>query len=693
MTAYEFNWNWQLASGPEYLWPMLADTGALCRDLGEPAIRVDERRLPNRPDGLRIAHEGVSNYEVWEEEPCEWEYPYQFTRRRNYLNGPWRSMSRQVELVPKAGGTRVYVRTRLKPRSRLLAMAAALHHATLGKRRWQGVLRTYDRLALSGRLPYQERKPRSTVRGGEERLEEARRKVIEMTGNTQVTEYLADFLRRAHKTELHRISPYKLADLWGTGRRETLRVFLASAHAGILNLAWEVTCPACHSVQDRCRTLPDVREPLYCRRCREKFSVHLTRTLRLRFRAHPLVRKSDPALYCATGPRSRPRTAVRQVMEAGETRYLKTRLPAGAYTISAGRAEGSATLEVSEEGHDTVRVLLTPRGFDGEEIPLSTEPNLVLDNKTPFRQSIAIEAKAWDDREVCASEAISLQIFRELFKREVIGQGERLEAENLTFMFTDLRDSAALYRNQGDRRAVGRLIEHFAILQKTVDRAGGAVVKTIGDSVMAVFNRPASAMKAFMEAQRLTRGRTGSDFRLKAGIHRGDCVAAGVNDRIDYFGNTVNLASRLVDYAGENEAVLSAAVASDPLVRKLLDRRAPQFRVEEDTPAIRGYEGEALPVTRVAMETATGQERPFEEESKSLMPSVGRSRQGLRCTSLLPAVLKSGSPNRSLRLRQSDGRGSRYGHARAHPQLSLHPFLPPPGLRLECYPPFRHLVQ
>ena len=51
---------------------------------------------------------------------------------------------------------------------------------------------------------------------------------------------------------------------------------------------------------------------------------------------------------------------------------------------------------------------------------------------------------------------------------------------------------------------------------------------------------------------------------LKVGIHRGAAISVALNDRIDYFGQTVNMASRVQGIAGGGELLLTEdAFASD----------------------------------------------------------------------------------------------------------------------------------
>src|SRR5205085_11711766 len=102
----------------------------------------------------------------------------------------------------------------------------------------------------------------------------------------------------------------------------------------------------------------------------------------------------------------------------------------------------------------------------------------------------------------------------------------------------------------------------------------GALVKTMGDAIMAVFRRPAAALRAVLRAQReLADPPAGRrPLVLKAGVHYGPCIAGNQNERLDYFGSTVNAAARLAGLS-EGDLVLSGVVRDDPEVAELLHGR------------------------------------------------------------------------------------------------------------------------
>lgn len=127
--------------------------------------------------------------------------------------------------------------------------------------------------------------------------------------------------------------------------------------------------------------------------------------------------------------------------------------------------------------------------------------------------------------------------------------------------FSDLKGSTALYDRIGDLNAFSLVQQHFERLQRVTVRHNGAIVKTIGDAVMAAFLNPLDAMRAAIEMRgeiaTFNRDRVDRDLILKIGVHTGAAIAVTLNDRLDYFGQTVNIAARVQNLADADEIYVS----------------------------------------------------------------------------------------------------------------------------------------
>ena len=203
-----------------------------------------------------------------------------------------------------------------------------------------------------------------------------------------------------------------------------------------------------------------------------------------------------------------------------------------------------------------------------------------------------------------AARLLTTQTFRDLFRAEVIRATEGIGVTDITLLFTDLKDSTALYERIGDLNALASVQRHFERLRDVTVRHDGAVIKTIGDAVMAAFRNPADAVRAALAmlggVEALDRGIGEQSLILKIGLHKGAAIAVTHNDRLDYFGQAVNMAARVQGLADAGEVYLTREVRDAPGVAALL---AP-FTVEAGTARLKGV-GQETPVFRVQPGTAT----------------------------------------------------------------------------------------
>ncbi len=598
-----FSWNWQLSSSPEELWPLLADTNRLFKDVKFPAVQPTDISYQVDKNHLQLSYNGINNYDAWIEEPYQWEYPFRYGVKRQYKSGSYKQLKLQVDLFPNPKGTHLQFRIWVSPRNYVISWFSILKLKTIMRSRFKSAIRSYDELAGEGLAPYQLESSKYFVKGARKKMDSITDALLEADCDREIVYRLMDFVKRGENIDMQRIQPFKLADHWETSRDDTLFVFLHAVKEGLLNFSWDLYCPDCRTIQEHCKTLNEIHEPVFCHDCNSEFNVNFNRSVQLSFRPNPLIRKVTDDSYCLGGPHSKPHVSIQQYLKPDQKRYVKTRLEEGIYHLYASNSNGYAVLKVSENGQDTVNVRLTPLGLDGE-VEITGDPNLIFENRTGKDQVFTLEKAQWDDSAVTAAQATSLQVFRDLFDQEVLRKGEKIAVDKLTLMFTDLLDSTNMYHKEGDDQAVGRVIEHFEILQEAVAKEGGALVKTIGDSIMAVFSEPDKAIRAFLNAQKVISNdkRYGKSLKLKAGIHHGSCVAVNLNNKIDYFGTTVNVASRLVDQADESEVVISESVSGYDNVKLVFNGQLDDFTVKEERTMLKGFDNQQFLIKRIALE-------------------------------------------------------------------------------------------
>ena len=89
----------------------------------------------------------------------------------------------------------------------------------------------------------------------------------------------------------------------------------------------------------------------------------------------------------------------------------------------------------------------------------------------------------------------------------------------------------------------------------------------------------------------------GMPLALKAGLHTGPCIAVTLNDRLDYFGSTVNMAARLEGLSSGLDVILSQNSFEDPKVQDLF--RSEGYSAERFDMSLKGFEDDRVELWRV----------------------------------------------------------------------------------------------
>ncbi len=603
---FHYRWEWKLRADPEGLWPLVADTNRFDRDAGMPAVepRDNGPRLGNGRRRLGLWQLGVPL--EWEEYPFEWVRPSHFGIVRRYSRGPILELRAVADLTAQpGGGTRLVYQVWVQPRNLLGLIAIPLQIGLQIAKRFETTVRRYDEMASGGKspdaVPAPSIHPVRLALGGAARVAALRETLLARGASPDLVARLVQTIEQADDLALSRLRPYALADQWGADRRSVLELCLLATRVGLLDMRWDMVCPHCRGAKQSGATLAEIEPQVHCESCNIDFTVNFDRSVELTFRPTGAVRQIDTQAYCVGGPQVTPHIVVQQLLPPGSRRTLSPSLEPGRYRLRALELSGGQSLIVGTDGLSEATLRAGAEGWPPGETPLAPTPTLTLENATGSDHLLILERTAWTDQAATAAEVIALQRFRDLFAREVLRPGQPMSVGSLAVVFTDLRASTRLYREIGDAPAFGHVMDHFDVLRHAIASEGGALIKTIGDAVMAVFRTPAAALRAVLGAQRVLASPPGGGrpLHLKAGIHYGPSIAVNLNDRLDYFGGTVNIAARLVGLSTGEDVVISAAVRDDPEVAAWLTRPTDGLTSEGITAALKGFDTERFDLWRV----------------------------------------------------------------------------------------------
>jgi len=170
--------------------------------------------------------------------------------------------------------------------------------------------------------------------------------------------------------------------------------------------------------------------------------------------------------------------------------------------------------------------------------------------------------RAWEHPQALRGiDIIQNNLYRTLMPSELLIGGQSLRLSNATVFFAAIKASTRLYSELGDAAAFSLVKDHIRILFETIESGRGVPVKTIGDAVMGVFIDPCKAFDAAVKAQqRLIKYNHDKvaphRFEIKIVLYAGPMLVVSLDNRLDYFGLTVNLAAHIRSIALANEVVI-----------------------------------------------------------------------------------------------------------------------------------------
>jgi class 3 adenylate cyclase len=433
--------------------------------------------------------------------------------------------------------------------------------------------------------------------------------VLRQTADAGCVAAIERAVQEAPDRELCRINVLAFAARNGLDEERAIAAFLHAARLGLFELSWNVLCPGCGGVLDAGATLKTIdRDEYACGLCASGYSPTLDEMVEVTFTVSPRVRR-----IAAHTPDTLPAAEfLRQIfwcsgvdlpddleseiaaitvdsieLEPGEKAVLSVQLPADFVIVFDPVTHATQFIDV--KGEPTRERQALSMVFNKVKSPVGTMElrpgplRLALENQTDRRVLPALWV-AGDALHrllgrrrpfLTAKRLLTNQTFRDIYRTDTLDVDQRLKITSLTFLFTDLKGSTALYERVGDLVAYDLVRQHFGVLNETVAAEAGAVVKTIGDAVMATFETPDRAVKAALrmreEMTRINTERGNDDLLLKIGIHEGPCLAVTLNDSQDYFGQTVNMAARVQGLASSRAIFVTAPVVADAKAAKILE--------------------------------------------------------------------------------------------------------------------------
>jgi class 3 adenylate cyclase len=433
--------------------------------------------------------------------------------------------------------------------------------------------------------------------------------LLRQSADPQAVAAIEQLVREAPDRALHRVNALAFARSSGVDEERAIAAFLHATRLGLFDLSWNVLCPSCGGVLDAGASLKSINRGEYrCAFCAAGYEPILDEIVEVTFTVNPRLRRiagHDPhsllfweyyrQIFWSSAVElpEKLESAVEEItLEAlelapGAKAILSLQLPEKSLIVFDPVTHATQFLDVKgETTRERQSLSLVFDTVQATSKTLELRPGslrLELENRRDER----VLPVVWiaDERLndllarrrpfLTAKRLLTNQTFRDIHRTDTLDVNQRLKITSLTFLFTDLRGSTGLYERVGDLAAFDLVRAHFRVLTESVTAEAGAVVKTIGDAVMATFATPDRAIAAALRMRegmrRLNDEHQREDLVLKIGIHEGPCLAVTLNDRQDYFGQTVNIASRVQGIAAARSIVATRSVIEDPQSSLLLE--------------------------------------------------------------------------------------------------------------------------
>jgi class 3 adenylate cyclase len=335
----------------------------------------------------------------------------------------------------------------------------------------------------------------------------------------------------------------------------------------------------------------------HCQLCDIAFDLDLDRAVEATFVPHPDVRLVPSQMFCVGGPARTPHVMAQVNLGPRDARSLVAPPEPGRYRVFV-RGGRLASCVVEEGAPAEVQLELDDLSLSPADVRVA--PGGAVRIKSTLGEPVhaKLERLAYATEAATAHAVATLGEFRRLFSTDILKRGTPLKVSHVAILFSDLTGSTALYTRAGDAAAFRLVDDHFDVLRKSIEDHRGTVVKTMGDAVMAAFQDPGACLRAAirsLEAFETFRKEHpyGAQTGLKLGLFAGPCYVVSANGVLDYFGQTVNVASRLQHLADSAEIIVpkSALEGAD---------FAPMTIVEEREVTVKGVEA-PIPVVRLRL--------------------------------------------------------------------------------------------
>ncbi len=574
----EYFFEMRIFSSLANLWSALSDTSRINKMLGLPEMKFFEK------DGKKFGtYKLIGIRHTWYEVPWEWLYGHFISAERIYSEGllhfvrarfeiqPLPDLSYRVRIyfgwVPKNRSSHLFFQSYRK--KFILQFSKTLQRFTSQQSAQKSV-------SISVVPPVDPLSPPySTIQKSQINIILKKAKTYPYV-TAELLHRCLNFLFNAPPEKVGRIRPKIIARELGVTLYDILPVLLFLTREGTLLLSWEVLCPNCQGVKEQHQHLWDSPHGSKCDKCEIDFSKVGYNMLEISFYPHPHFRKIEQQMFCSAEPAQKPQILM-QIKVAAQQRYHFTApFPPGRYRLLRIDRLGFNYLDILED-LDSTSLSWSSEDLN-ENFSLGPRSTIHLVNNRDLPSYFVIQELGIDNDVLRPHELFNFQIFRDLFPDEKLADGLSINVGIQNLLFVDIVGSSRIYKEEGDNRAFSIVRSFYKEVHQIAQSHQGAIVKTIGDAVLASFSDALSALKAAMAISGLFNGqKEETPITTRITLNRGHCLAVNMDSTIDYFGSTVNIVAKLQSEVSAHEIAFTHDFLEDVKVNAYMSKKGFSF--------------------------------------------------------------------------------------------------------------------
>ena len=587
-------YSYKLSITLEQLWPYISDRSEVNRLLGFHEVSFEEKNGKIYGKG-RLSSSSLE----WEELPWEWESGREIKTFREFSKGfisysrahSFASQQNDGSLVlsvytgwiPNNIAAYLIIKNRekkfQKEFKKNLYVFQSEHDGALSFNNSEGI----DKYAISNSS--------DIYKAYEKKINPIRDYLIDHELESSLIYRLLNYVISPDDNKVYRIRPKVLAEKLDVETDRLITLMLHSGRCGLLDLSWDIICPYCRGVKEKHRHLNTINTNASCDTCKIDFSTGNTNAIEASFTVNQGIRKVERKVLCNAEINEKPHVLLQKVLYRGNTfTYTIPDINKKLRFRSSGK-KSYGIIDVAENA--SLKNFYWDDLNTGQNLKCSPGSTIFINNTEAEKEQYIIEIIEDDKLALRPSELFNISAFRENFSDETIPDGLSIDIGLQNILMIDIADSTGYYKNLLNPETFLIIKKYFLKIKEIAGTYKGVIIKTSGESALLSFSSNLDALRCSIK---LISFFNGTDkvipVTARISLNRGPCIAVNLDKPIDYFGLTLNVTSKLINFTESGEISLTESFVEEESVSMYLKEKNYTFK-NISSADIEGY-GEIL---------------------------------------------------------------------------------------------------